>query len=411
MARKLTGSAELLERAQRVVPGGIYGHMAPGFLVPGEYPSFIARGEGASIWDVDGNRYIDYMCSYGPIVLGHRHPVVEAAVESQRANAFCFSLPGPAYVDLAELLVEKTPFANWAMFAKNGSDATTWATAIARAHTGRKKILRANGAYHGVAFWCNPAQAGITDEDTANVVSFEYNDLESLTGAVSKHADELAGIIVTPYRHEAFHDQELPVPEFHSTIRNLCDDHGIVYILDDVRCGFRLDLAGSGHYYGTEPDLSCYCKALGNGYPISALMGREALRGAAQQVFMTGSYWMSSLELAAAVATVNELERIDGCRRMREYGIRLRTGLARQAAEHGLEVRLTGEPGLPFMTFADDSVFERAKLWCAECIRRGVFFHPSHNWFLTTAHGDAELEATLEATEAAFEAVAQKFRA
>jgi glutamate-1-semialdehyde 2,1-aminomutase len=228
---------------------------------------------------------------------------------------------------------------------------------------------------------------------------------------VSKHADELAGIIVTPYRHEAFHDQELPVPEFHSTIRNLCDDHGIVYILDDVRCGFRLDLAGSGHYYGTEPDLSCYCKALGNGYPISALMGREALRGAAQQVFMTGSYWMSSLELAAAVATVNELERIDGCRRMREYGIRLRTGLARQAAEHGLEVRLTGEPGLPFMTFADDSVFERAKLWCAECIRRGVFFHPSHNWFLTTAHGDAELEATLEATGAAFEAVAQKFRA
>ena len=187
----LTTSQKLFERAVSIIPGGVNSPVRACKSVGAE-PIFVKSAEGCLIFDADGNRYIDYMCSYGPIVLGHRHPVVEAAVESQRANAFCFSLPGPAYVDLAELLVEKTPFADWAMFAKNGGDVTTWATAIARAQTGRKKILRAKGAYHGVAFWCNPAQAGITDEDTANVVSFEYNDLESLTGAVSKHADELA---------------------------------------------------------------------------------------------------------------------------------------------------------------------------------------------------------------------------
>ncbi len=402
-------SAALMERATRVIPGGIYGHQTPRLTVRDAYPSFLARGEGAYFWDVDGNRYLDYVCSYGPIVLGHRHPAVEDAVARQRQDGSCLNLPGEPFVELAELLVAKTPFADWALFGKNGSDMTTWALTVARAHTGRPKILMARGAYHGVGTWCNPADVGKTPEDTANVLHFPYNDLDALVDIVRAHADELAGIIVSPFRHDAGFDQELPHPEFHPTIRRLCDEHGIVYILDDVRCGFRLAVAGSGHHYGVEPDLSCYCKAMGNGYAISATVGREPLREAARRAFVTGSYWTSSVEFAAAIATITHLEEIDGCRRMREYGTALQAGLERQAAAHGLEARITGEPAMPAMTFGADEKYERMKAWCAECLERGVFFHPRHNWFLTTAHTDADLAFTLDVTDAAFKAVKERF--
>lgn len=402
-------STTLLERATRVVPGGIYGHQTPHLLVKDAYPSFLARGEGAYIWDVDGNRYLDYVCSYGPIVLGHRHPAVEAAVDEQRKAGSCFNLPGEKFVELAELLVAKTPFADWALFGKNGSDMTTWALTVARAHTGRPKILVASNAYHGVSGWCNPVDTGKTPEDTANILHFPFNDINALTKVVQAHADELAGILISPFRHDAGDDQELPHPDFHPAIRNLCDEHGIVYILDDVRCGFRLDVRGSGHYYGVEPDLSCYCKAMGNGYAISATVGRDELRQAARRAFVTGSYWTSAMEMAAAIATITELDKTDGCAQMKAYGINLQAGLEQQAAAHGLEVRLTGEPAMMYMSFGADEKRERMIRWCTACIERGVFFHPRHNWFLTTAHSDADLAFTLEVTDAAFKAVQDEF--
>ena len=150
-------SNALMERAKKVVPGGIYGHQTPLVLTKGAYPSFFARGEGSHIWDVDGNEYIDYMCSYGPIVLGHRHPKVDEAARRQMDLGNCFNAPGPVWVDLAEHLVSITPFADWTVFAKNGSDVCTWATEVARQATGRPKIAMCSGAYHGTHAWCTPA--------------------------------------------------------------------------------------------------------------------------------------------------------------------------------------------------------------------------------------------------------------
>ena len=149
-------SDALMERARKVVPGGIYGHQTPLVLTKGAYPSFFARGEGSHIWDVDGNEYIDYMCSYGPIVLGHRHPKVEEAARRQMELGNCFNAPGPVWVELAEHLVSITPFADWTVFAKNGSDVCTWATEVARHATGRPKIAMCSGAYHGTHAWCTP---------------------------------------------------------------------------------------------------------------------------------------------------------------------------------------------------------------------------------------------------------------
>ena len=161
----------LFSRAQKVVPGGIYGHQSPAMLVPGAYPYFFARGQGAHVWDVDGNQYIDLMCSYGPIVLGHNHPKVDEAARRQATDGNCFNGPGRVWVELAEQLVGITPWAAWTVFAKNGSDVCTWAIEVARAATGRRKVLAAKGAYHGTHPWCTPIPEGTTAEDRAHVVA------------------------------------------------------------------------------------------------------------------------------------------------------------------------------------------------------------------------------------------------
>jgi glutamate-1-semialdehyde 2,1-aminomutase len=401
---------ELFERARRVIPSGIYGHQTPRLLVAGAYPYFFERGAGCHVWDVDGNEYIDYVCSYGPIVLGHNHPAVEAAVDAPRRQGDCFNGPTPLWVELAEHLVGLTPWAGFTVFAKNGSDVCTWAVEVAREHTGRPKIVKAEGAYHGTHAWATPDPAGTTEAERADVVTFRWNDLDDLEHAIRGHEGRVAALMLTPFRHDAFRDLELPAPGFFSGARRLADRHGIVLILDDVRAGFRLDLAGSGVQFGLEPDLTCYSKAIANGHPLSACLGREPLRAAAERVFFTGSYFSAAVPMAAALACLRELEASDAIARMRRLGEALRRGLAEQASSYALEIRQSGPPALPFLTFAADAgKFTRSRRFCAECCRRGVYLHPHHNWFLSAAHTDEDLRGTLEATDAAFAAVRREF--
>jgi glutamate-1-semialdehyde 2,1-aminomutase len=396
-------SQALFARALRVVPGGIYGHPAPALLVPDRYPYFFTRGQGARIWDVDGNEYIDLLCSYGPIVLGHNHPKVEEAARREAARGQCFNSYGPACVELAERLVGLTPWAAWATFAKNGSDVCTWATMVARAATGRRKILRVQGAYHGTYPWCTPVETGTTPGERADVVHFDWNNLASVDAALAANEGDVAGIMVCPFRHEAFHDQEMATPGFLSGLRARCDRLGAVLILDDVRAGFRLHLAGSGAHVGVEPDLTCYSKALANGHPLSALLGREALREAVMRIFVTGTYWPASPPMTAALACLAELERSDAIAHMARIGTQLRTGLERQAVAHRLAIRYTGPPAIPFMTFAaDEGSFARSRAFAAACVERGVYLHPHHNWFVCAAHSEADVARVLEVTEEAF---------
>jgi glutamate-1-semialdehyde 2,1-aminomutase len=401
---------EIFERAARYIPSGIYGHQTPALLVPGSYPYFFERGEGCHVWDVDGNEYIDYICSYGPIVLGHRHPKVEEAALAQMRRGNCFNGPTELWADLAEHLVNITPFADWAVFAKNGSDVCTYALEVAREHTGRPKIVMAQGAYHGTHAWCTPMTAGTTPEDTANVLTFTYNDLSDLRRVVEEHDGQVAAIIVTPFRHDAFHDEELPVEGFHYGVRQLCDEKKIVFIIDDVRGGFRLHLGGSGEFFGVRPDLSCYCKAIANGYALSACVGRDSLRMAAESVFFTGSYFTSAVPMAAALACLKELQATGGIEHMRHVGTMLCRGLEEQGRSHGLPVTISGPPALPFMTFRDDAgSFERSRVFGAACAQRGIYLHPHHNWFLTTAHSEADIRRTLDVTDVAFREVKAQF--
>jgi glutamate-1-semialdehyde 2,1-aminomutase len=406
---QFTKSEELLQRAARCIPNGIYGHQSPIGLVPGAYPYFFARGEGAHVWDVDGNEYIDYMCSYGPIVLGHRHPKVEEAVLAQMRLGSCFNGPSALWAELAEHLVGITPFADWAVFAKNGSDVVTWSLQVARQHTGRPKVVMAKGAYHGTHAWCTPMPAGTTPDDRANVLTFTYNDLGDLRRVVDQHDQQVAAIIVSPFRHDAYHDQELPLEGFHQGVRQLCDEKGIVFVLDDVRAGFRLHLGGSGEYFGVRPDLASYCKAIANGYPLSACVGRASLRAAAECVFFTGSYFTSAVPMAAGLACLRELDASGGIAHMRHVGTLLQRGLEDQARTHGTPVTVSGPPAIPFMTFRDDTRFERSKLFGAACAARGVYIHPHHNWFLSAAHTEADIQRTLDVTDEAFREIKRHF--
>jgi len=401
-------SERLLERARRVVPGGIYGHTAPHLLVPGSYPYFFTRARGSRLWDVDGNEYVDLLCSYGPIVLGHAHPKVEEAAARCAADGRLFNGPGRPWVELAERLVDLVPWAEWAVFAKNGSELCTWALQVARMATGRQAALAATGTYHGTHPWCTPARDGLTTGDREHVGWFRYNDLESLDDALATHDGDVAAIIVTPFRHEAGADQELPAEGFLAGIRERCDRLGAVFVLDDVRAGFRLHPGGSGEAFGVRPDFACYSKAIANGHPISAAVGCEALRDAAKDVFFTGTYWTSPVEMAAALACLDELESTDAVSIMRERGEQLRAGMLAQADTHHVRVRYTGPPAIPFMTFADDDAFARSKVFAAACVADGVYLHPYHNWFMSTALTQDDVARVLDTTDHAFARVARQ---
>jgi glutamate-1-semialdehyde 2,1-aminomutase len=402
--RGRTADNDLRQRAKAVIPGGMYGHQSANPLPP-QYPQFMARGQGARIWDVDGNSYVDLMCSYGPVVLGHQHREVEAAAREQAALADCQNGPGPAMVELAELLVATVRHADWAMLAKNGTDATTMCCTIARAQTGRDRILIAHGAYHGALPWCTPRPAGVTQADRANLGYYTFNDLESVRAAAAQAGSDLAAIMVSPFKHDAGFDQELVDPAFARGLRELCDATGAALILDDVRCGFRLALGGSWEPIGVDPDLSAWSKAIANGYPLAAVLGNDRFRAGASDIFVTGSFWFSAVPMAAAIATIKALGTEGAIAAMERAGTALREGICAQAASWGLPVNYTGPVQMPYLTFVGDEDYALGRLFAARALERGAYLHPRHNWFVSAAMTDDDVAAALAATDEAFAAV------
>jgi glutamate-1-semialdehyde 2,1-aminomutase len=402
--------ARYRERARKVIPNGMYGHLSTARLGE-DYPQFFARGEGARVWDVDGREFIDLMCSFGPILLGHAHPEVDAVAARTAARGDVLNGPGPEVVELAEALVEQVAHADWAMFAKNGTDATTLAVLAARAHSGHRRVLVARGSYHGIAAWSStPYAAGMTPEDHANTVFFEYNDLASVHDAVEEAgADDIAAIVCTPHRHDVFRDQEDVDPEFARGVRALCDRVGAVLVIDDVRCGLRIDPRGSWERIGVRPDLSAWSKSLANGYALAALLGAEPLREAAGRITATGSFWLAGAPIAAALETLRIFDEVDGVATMIASGARLQVGLRAQAAAHGLAVSVTGPPQMPLLLFGDDDEFAKGRAWAGACARHGVYLHPVHNWFLSTAHDEATIDEALARTDEAFRDVRAAF--
>ncbi|MDF2823922.1 MAG: glutamate-semialdehyde -aminomutase [Mycobacterium sp.] len=388
-------------RAERVIPGGMYGHMNVAAF-SSAHPQFIHSGDGARVYDADGREYLDLMCSWGPMILGHNHSGVNAAIIDQLGRGDSLDGTSPLAVEYAELLVDTIPAADWALFCKNGTDAVTTCVTTARAATGKRKVLVARGAYHGAVPWCALRGEGIVDSDQQHLVHYDYNDLASASAAADEAGSDLAAIVVCPMRHDVKRDQELVDVDFARGLRALADRTGAVLILDDVRCTHRLDLGGSWEPIGVRPDLAAYSKPLANGQPLGAVTGSDALRDAVRKVYVTGSFWTAAVPLAAALATLTELRRGEALPIMERSGQRLRDGLAHQAGLHGFTINQTGPVQMPMLSFADDPEFRLARAWAEAAVARGVYLHPWHNWFLSAAHTDEVIDAILDRTDAAF---------
>jgi len=399
-------SRAAFDRALKVIPSGIYGHQGPteGCYIPQtSFPLFSSRAEGTRFWDLDDNEYIDYMCGYGPNVLGYADPDVDAAAAKQARLEDVVTIPSAIMVDFAELLVDTVASADWAFFAKNGGDATTLAVLTARAATRRKKIVFINGFYHGVSPWAQKLDyPGVLEEEVANNLYVDFNDLPALERLFGEHRGTIAGLIAQPYMHGNFTDNTLPEAGYWQAVRALCDAHGVVLIVDDVRAGFRLDLAGSDHYFGFKADLICFCKALANGYNVSALCGRESLKDTVSSLHYTGSYWMSAVPFAAGIATLTKLKQLDAPAQFARLGTELTTGLTTVAAENGFTLIASGAPALFYLRIADDDSLMLHQEWVAECVRRGVFLTSHHNHFLNAALTSADVTRTLEIAHEAF---------
>ena len=246
-------------------------------------------------------------------------------------------------IECAEELVKTVDSADWAFFAKNGGDVTTLAIMTARHATGRKRIIMMKHGYHGVTQWCQkPGTPGVMNEDVCWNLYADFNDYEGLKKLVERYSGEIAGIISMPYNHISHYDNVMPEDDYWKKVRKLCDENGILLIIDDVRAGFRMDIAGSDHYFGIKADMLTLGKAIANGWNMSALVGQKKWKSAVEDMNYTGSYWLSAVPLAASVATLRKMKEINAVKIMRDTGDELLKGLKEVADVNGVRLSATG---------------------------------------------------------------------
>ena len=267
----------------------------------------------------------------------------------------------------------------------------------------------AKGSYHGSAPWCTPVATGVVEEDTSNLIFFEYNNLASLEAAVQEAANNLAGIILTAFRHDVRRDQELPKKTFLKKARDICDSKKALLILDDVRAGFRLNRNGSWFDYGIKPDLTAFSKAIGNGYPISAVVGVEKLRKPASEIYVTGSFWCNATSMAASLKTLSIMEERDVVAHISGLGNKLRSGIDQIASNYGVDISQSGPSQMPMVLFKNDKDFAKGSKFVQYLLNKGVYFHPWHNMFLSFAHTAQDVDIALDAVEYAMKKISTDF--
>ncbi len=406
----LTRSMAMYEEAKRLTPGGMMGIRRPYNFVVGEYPIFIDRGQGGHIVDVDGNDYIDMLCAYGPIILGYNEPEINDAVKAQMEKGFCFSLVQPVQNQLQQRLTELIPSAEMVILVKTGSDATSVAVRIARGATDRDVILRCG--YHGWHDWAVENRGGVPQAIQDLTVEFEYGDLADLEAKLQANKDRVAGIILTPVGHPLAAPVMAPPEGYLEGVRALADRYGAVLIFDEIRTGFRVSMGGAQKRYGVTPDLSTFGKAMANGYPISAVVGKEKfMKVCESKVFISSTFFPNSLEMVAAMKCLDILEREGTLDRIWERGTRFLEELERLVAESGVPATVSGIPPMPFLTFdrVDSHYKARRERFYTETIRRGLFIQPYHHWYICGRHTDEDLARALQAIREALAIVAATF--
>ncbi|MDD5244458.1 MAG: aminotransferase class III-fold pyridoxal phosphate-dependent enzyme [Syntrophorhabdaceae bacterium] len=414
-AKKLniTKSLELFEEAKTLVPGGVLGARKPGDFIMGEYPIFLEYGKGCRLIDVDGNEFIDFLCGYGPIILGYREDEVDDAVIRQiKEKGFCFSLTQPYQNELAKKLNQLIPSAELSIFLKTGSDATTAAIRIARAYTGRIKVMRCG--YHGWHDWCVEMKGGIPEKFYEDVHEFHYNDLDSLEKLMALHGNETAAIIMTPFGHPLHQKMQTPRPGFLEGVRELANRYGAVLIYDEVRTCFRLRMGGAQELYGVTPDLTVLGKGMANGHAISVVTGKkDVMMAAASKLFISSTFFPNSEGYIAALKTIEIMERENVIDKIWEKGGRLLKKIQDIIDKYDVGAELTGVAPMFLITFSDtDADVLRGKRtdFYTQLIRKGFFFTPHHHAYISYRHTEEDLDLTVKAIDESMAYVSEKYK-
>ncbi len=396
-------SDKLFSRAKEIIPGGIFGHYK--YAVRKEGPKFFSKAKNAYFWDIDDNKYLDLICGWGPMILGYNNPKIDNAARAQYDLGNTVSIASPIMIELAETLINMIDIADWALFGKNGADSTQLAVMISRAETGKTKILKIKDGYHGSNGWMqNKNNPGIINNDSEEVLSIKWNSIKDFDSMISSFGNEIACFISSPYDHPTSKDNSLPAEGYWEHIQTKCKENNIILIVDDVRTGFRIDLNGSHNAFGFKPDLVCLGKAMANGYPISALVGKASLKDAANNVYFSGTQFFNSAPMAASKATLEELLKINAVQIMNTNGLKLKKELSEAAKKFDLNLKVSGVPSMPYFRIEDKTKEFHIK-WIDECLSRGLYLTSYHNHFLSAAHGETEIDEIVKISSEAFEAI------
>lgn len=410
---RIPKSQNLYARALELIPGGTQlVSRRPSRFAAGVSPAYFSRAKGARFWDVDGHEYIDWVSGIGAIILGYCDEVVDDAVREQISRGTMTSVNHELEIELAEELCRTIPCAEMVRYAKCGGEACTIAVRIARGATGRDKILFCG--YHGWHDWylaANLAEGaslnahlfpgiepiGVPQALQGTSLPFPYGDLAALGSLLDDHRGEVAAVIMEPLR------SELPPDGYLAGVRKLCDERGIVLIFDEVSCGFRTRIGGIQELVGVTPDLAVFAKAISNGYPMAAVVGKRAVMEQAAPMFISSTYWSDTIGLRAALTTIQELRRRNVPEQLDALGKEIMQRMNQAAHETGIPVVCRGLSTHPLLAFQIDDPATKSKLttlYIQEMAKRGC--HGYAAFYLNAAQGAAEVEQTVAAAKEVF---------
>lgn len=420
-------SQELFDRAKRVLPGGVNSPVRA-FRAVELCPRFIQRAEGSRIWDADGKNYLDYVCSWGPMLLGHNHPAVREAVERAVRDGLSFGAPTEREVEMAELMTQMVPGVEMVRMVNSGTEAVMSALRLARGATGRDKVIKFEGCYHGHSDCLlvnagssalaegHPSSAGVPEDIVRNTLTAQFNDLTSVKVLLEQYPDEVACVVVEPVA--ANMGVIAPQPGFLEGLRALCDRYGALLLFDEVITGFRLSPGGAQEYFNVRADLVTFGKIIGGGMPVGAYCGKRTLMeqvAPCGPVYQAGTLSGNPVAMAAGLAQLRTIQaHPELYTRIESYAQRLAEGLRAAAARYGIPVAVNqiGSLVSPFFTSGEVRSFGEAKSSNQEqyaryfrgMLERGVYLAPAQfeAMFVSAAHSPDDLEATLAAMDEVF---------